>query len=1564
MSLARLSSPLKFLTLFSFFLSIPPASAQVVIHEIMYRPADLNDAEPTQFEFIELFNAGTTDFDLTGCSFDRGINYTFEDNTIIPPGGFLVIAASLPDFNTRYPSVSAVVGPWTGGLSNSGERIELIDALGETIDEIRYSDQGDWAQRIVGEFDDGHRGWEWETAADGGGQSLELINPAADNDSGQNWDQSNDSGGTPGAANSINSPALIPFIQEVNHTPAIPKSSDTVTISAEIVAAGDEVFTPTLFWRISTASPENFAPSPMSAAVGSEVYTGQIPPHPENTVIEFYIAAASADGTRTWPATTDNGQSANALFQFDNEVRFDDQPIYRLILSTPEDQEFTGSNDRSNAMFNATFIADDGSTSPTVRYLCGVRVRGASSRNDNPRPLRVTLPQARPWNGFTELNLNTQFTSLQLIGMRLFQAARLPTPNSKRIQLRRNSINRAGDIPEQYGSYVHLEPLAGDFIDRAFPNADNGNVYKKTRPDESWNWNDGNINDYLGEGWSKQTNSSTNDWSDLDHLLFTFTNPDDPNFIQNVEQIADIDQWMRWFALMAIIANGETNISNGTDDDYSMYTVDGRFVFLPHDLDTIFGEGDNSRIENPTHTVFDMITNRDILEPLVPFFEHPEIRQRYHLALRDLIETIFQPGRFEAFMNQQLRGWVPEAQLTEMKDYLAQRRTFITQLLEDELGPSPGQPLPDTIATLEQAAGNLIISEILANGPDLDFIEIYNTSANDLDLSNFILTDDLESTTPFLFPNGTTLTAGAHLTIELGADAPFSLSRTGETVSLLDNNQALLDAITWGPQIPNFSISRTGPALTTWALTTPTPGATAGAPIALAAPSEISINEWLARSGTFFDADYVELHNRASAPVSLGGFSLSDDPINDPTNATLPPLSYIAPGGFLLFNARGNDADAGDPTDLPFRFSGSNEIISLQAPNGVFIDQINFACLDSGLTQGRVPDGGLDILRLPLASPELPNIEPNPSEPATLNALQLSQDLRITEIMYHNDAAPLAEFIELQNTGTTTLDLSGVAFTDGVDFTFPPGTILAAGVHLTITSDQAAFEATYGTSQTLAGSYSGRLSNGGENVRLSLPPPFETPILNFEYDSEWYPSTSGAGFSLQIVNPSAPASSWGQIESWLPSGNLLGNPGNNGPPVITSGQFTTVTQFSPFQFQITATNGATSFAITPLPAGLTLNPITGLISGSFATAGPRDLTITASNSGGEISAPLQITVIPLPLPELTSPTEAYGLLTIPFVYQITANTELISIAAPTAPAWLTFDPLARTFFGFAPFPGTFTFPITLTNQTGSTTTDLTIIIISDPIPGALDSPVITTSTGDAPWFSQTFITFDGEDAAQSGDIGDNDTSNLSFDITGPETIRFRWRVSSESRFDFLRLFLDDQEIAQIDGEQDWALFTLDIPEGPHTVSWRYTKDSSVSTGADAGWVDLLSTSAYDQWREDNNLPQNTLATDDLDGDGYSTLLEYALGGSPSLRDSNLLPAPLVTAEGISLAFAKPPGAFGIQYLAESSSDLTTWSTDEVEIVTDNATSFEARDIRPLSGNTRRFLRLRVILTAP
>jgi PKD repeat protein len=129
---------------------------------------------------------------------------------------------------------------------------------------------------------------------------------------------------------------------------------------------------------------------------------------------------------------------------------------------------------------------------------------------------------------------------------------------------------------------------------------------------------------------------------------------------------------------------------------------------------------------------------------------------------------------------------------------------------------------------------------------------------------------------------------------------------------------------------------------------------------------------------------------------------------------------------------------------------------------------------------------------------------------------------------------------------------------------------------------------------------------------------------------------------------------------------------------------------------------------------------------------------------------------------------------------------------------------------------------------------------ADPIAEAVDYTGLSFSlSGNANWFSQTTTTYYGGDAAQSGDIGNNQTSTMETTISGKTSVKFYWRVSSETNYDYLRFYIDGVEQHKISGSTSWAQRTYTVSSGTHTLKWSFTKDGSVSSGSDCGWVDKL-----------------------------------------------------------------------------------------------------------------------------
>lgn len=146
----------------------------------------------------------------------------------------------------------------------------------------------------------------------------------------------------------------------------------------------------------------------------------------------------------------------------------------------------------------------------------------------------------------------------------------------------------------------------------------------------------------------------------------------------------------------------------------------------------------------------------------------------------------------------------------------------------------------------------------------------------------------------------------------------------------------------------------------------------------------------------------------------------------------------------------------------------------------------------------------------------------------------------------------------------------------------------------------------------------------------------------------------------------------------------------------------------------------------------------------------------------------------------------------------------------------------------------------LSNQDAGWVDQVQFAIITETLCEAVDNCELNFSTGgDRSWFSQPITTFDGQDAAQTGNIEDNGQTWLETIVEGPGTLTFYWKVSSEYDCDFLKFYIDGNLVDQMSGEVDWHYKEFGIQEGFYALTWWYTKDGSVSNFEDAGWVDQV-----------------------------------------------------------------------------------------------------------------------------
>ena len=163
------------------------------ITELNFNPHSPTQAEinidPTldndDFEFIEVQNVGDVAINLQDVHFVSGIEYRFS-SVELQPGEIELIVRDSEAFPIRYPGVRFLGEYESGRLNNGGERVQLATGNGVVFIDIDYQDED-----------------PWYALADGGGATLELIEPAATplEEVGLpgRWRASTELGGTPGS---------------------------------------------------------------------------------------------------------------------------------------------------------------------------------------------------------------------------------------------------------------------------------------------------------------------------------------------------------------------------------------------------------------------------------------------------------------------------------------------------------------------------------------------------------------------------------------------------------------------------------------------------------------------------------------------------------------------------------------------------------------------------------------------------------------------------------------------------------------------------------------------------------------------------------------------------------------------------------------------------------------------------------------------------------------------------------------------------------------------------------------------------------------------------------------------------------------------------------------------------------------------------------------------------------------------------------------------------------------------------------------------------------------------
>jgi hypothetical protein len=270
---------------------------------------------------------------------------------------------------------------------------------------------------------------------------------------------------------------------------------------------------------------------------------------------------------------------------------------------------------------------------------------------------------------------------------------------------------------------------------------------------------------------------------------------------------------------------------------------------------------------------------------------------------------------------------------------------------------TPGAPNSDTPLPVNY----ILMNEIYSRGitGNLDWIEVYNTSADDIDISGYKIYDSggNAGTKPKKeFPAGTVVPGNGFYVIVVDDDDPsgFGLSSGGEEVWLENASEEIVDNVTFPALAITQSYGRFADGTDNWQVLDFVTRGTANSDAA--EPSPIVMNEIFSR-GTATDPDWIEVYNNSTVEVDIsgykiydsGGFSGSKPKMEFPAGTTIPA------NGFVVIVV--DDSATAFPEGSSFGLSSGGESVWLENASGSVIDFVVFPALEETQSFGRFADG-------------------------------------------------------------------------------------------------------------------------------------------------------------------------------------------------------------------------------------------------------------------------------------------------------------------------------------------------------------------------------------------------------------------------------------------------------------------------------------------------------------------------------------------------------------------------------------------------------------------------------
>jgi len=470
--------------------------------------------------------------------------------------------------------------------------------------------------------------------------------------------------GSPGGPNSRYVTNAGPAIYNVTHTPSLPAASQPVVVTANIHDPNG-VQNPTLYYRLDPATTYTAVPMTDNGTGGDAIakdgiFSATIPGQAANQVVAFYISATDNLGAATrFPAirATDNEPVRECVVMFGDTIPGGSFGAYHLWITQTNATRWANLSDLSNEGNDCTFVND-------TRVIYNMQGRFAGS----PYHQEFNTPTGNLCHYKWEFNDDDMFLGATDFN-KIHQPGNGPGDDAsiQREQLA-NTFLRALGVPWLYKRYVAVfvngnrrgtlmedtQVPSSDVVKEHFPNDPDGFLYKMQPWFEMAPFPSGYTINFNNNAWCnllpytttggvkktaryrynyeiRRTPDSDSDFTNIFSLTDAASSSASPNYVANMENIANMENWMRVFAANHAAGNWD---SFGAQNAQNLYgyigTLGTKYSLLMWDFNVVIG---NSGSWGPGQNLF-TINSQD--NNMAALYNNPTFLRMYWRALQEL----------------------------------------------------------------------------------------------------------------------------------------------------------------------------------------------------------------------------------------------------------------------------------------------------------------------------------------------------------------------------------------------------------------------------------------------------------------------------------------------------------------------------------------------------------------------------------------------------------------------------------------------------------------------------------------------------------------------------------------------------------------------------------------------------------------------------------------------------------------------------------------------------------------------------------------------------------------